>query len=124
MQSATLSRRRFTALFGAAGLACAAPSILRAAPATETMAGRAFATGWRVTVPSGRDLASLRAAIDAGKSPRSASGVAMTTSPNSRPSANSVDAIDSSSVVRTKTLIETAGVIAMSIVCSDSLWIS
>jgi thiamine biosynthesis lipoprotein len=29
------------------------------------MAGRAFATGWRVTVPSGRDLASLRAAIDA-----------------------------------------------------------
>jgi thiamine biosynthesis lipoprotein len=63
--SSPVTRRRFAALAGAAGCAFAAPSLLRAAPPVDTISGPAFGTGWRVTLPAGRDRVSLRAAIEA-----------------------------------------------------------
>ncbi|WP_375687735.1 FAD:protein FMN transferase [Pseudooceanicola sp. LIPI14-2-Ac024] len=72
-----LSRRGFVT--GCAALAAtpalAAPPVLRGAAATETITGSAFATGWRVVLPSGprpdlvAPIAALLAGIDAEMSP-------------------------------------------------------
>lgn len=61
----------------AAGLAAlAAPALARGAPAVAVLKGDAFATGWRVTLPAGRDpeihraaLAAVLAEVDAVMSP-------------------------------------------------------
>ena len=81
-KTACLRRRDLLALAGAAAATAAlparaeAPAILRGAPATETVTGRAFGTEWRVTLPAGADagrlgapIADLLAGIDRRMSP-------------------------------------------------------
>ena len=60
-----LSRRRLLALGGSCMAALSAPGLLRAAAPVETLDGRAFATGWRVTLPAGSGAGALRAPIEA-----------------------------------------------------------
>ena len=64
---ASPNRRRFLKLTGGAlGATLAAPALLRAETSPlETIAGTAFATYWRLSVPSGRDAGRLRGRIEA-----------------------------------------------------------
>ena len=56
-----LSRR---ALIAGSGVLLAAPPLLAGAPATRRIEGRAFGTGWSVTLPDAAPVAGLREAID------------------------------------------------------------
>ncbi|WP_180897952.1 FAD:protein FMN transferase [Martelella soudanensis] len=58
------TRRRFLALTGAAGLGLATPALLRAAPATASVTGSAFASNWSVTLADTADVAPLKQRFD------------------------------------------------------------
>lgn len=57
-----LTRRAF---LGSAGAMLAAPALASGAPAVETIAGTAFATGWRISLPAGAGAEALRAEAQA-----------------------------------------------------------
>lgn len=61
----TPSRRRFLALASAASLGLFAPAVARGGPALAMVEGRAFGTGWSVSLPAGTEAPGLRARLDA-----------------------------------------------------------
>lgn len=59
----SLHRREFLALGGSAFLLGLAPAYARGAAPVTSITGEAFGTGWRVALPAGADLPSLRAGL-------------------------------------------------------------
>ncbi|MDO5611781.1 MAG: FAD:protein FMN transferase [Paracoccus sp. (in: a-proteobacteria)] len=62
-QTASLRPSR-RALIAGAGVMLAAPALLAGAPATQRLTGRAFGSGWAITLPDAAPLAGLHAAVD------------------------------------------------------------
>lgn len=58
------TRRRFLTFTGAAGLGLAAPALVRAAPATTSLTGSAFASNWSVTLSGKADADRLKPRLD------------------------------------------------------------
>ncbi|MEJ1993573.1 MAG: hypothetical protein P8X50_18325 [Maritimibacter sp.] len=62
----TLTRRQMLALSGAslASAGLTSPALSFAADPLQRLEGRAFATDWAITLPSGQDIEALRPAIE------------------------------------------------------------